>query len=153
MTDWTTILTFLEWSPTDTGYLEAIDWAGLIDTLVPAVYDRVRTIRELDDKIRQHSSYDRLSRTLADYVRGLAEDPTGAAYLARLRRLGEVHARIGLRPEWYLGAYRIFWQQAAEAIERKWPEPTAERERARTAVFKPLTADMIMAIGVYSEAL
>jgi heme-based aerotactic transducer len=151
MDDWKAILDFLEWRPVDADRIAAVDWNTMADTLVPAFYERVRAVGDLDAKVRRHSSYEQLSRTLADYVRQLGEDPASQHYGTRLRRIGEAHARIGLKPEWYLGAYRLFWQQAAEAIERQWPAPGAERDAIRSAVYKRLTADMIMAVGVYSD--
>jgi heme-based aerotactic transducer len=151
MENWGRVIEYLEWKPDEAALIRQIDWAELSRTLVPAFYERIRAVPDLDAKVRAHTSYDRLQQTLEDYVRRLDEPPVGSAYEERLRRIGETHARIGLAPEWYLGAYRLFWQQVSELLDRRWPDATPEKLSVRSAVFKRLTADMIQAIGTYEE--
>ncbi len=88
-------------------------------------------------------------------------------YEASVRRIGEVHNRIGLDPTWYLGGYNALVNGVIEVIHRKMPtrapsnlvvdrmlkELNIDRKTAlQRAVAKAAFLDMDIAISVYIEA-
>lgn len=54
-------------------------------------------------------------------------------YLARSKRIGSVHARLGLEPRWYLGGYALVADELIGAVmgRRKWWQSRRKTERDR----------------------
>ncbi|WP_293810554.1 globin-coupled sensor protein [uncultured Bosea sp.] len=101
-------------------------------------------------KSRQISHWDRIAKGEFD------QD-----YVAAVTRVGQVHARIGLEPRWYIGGYALLLSQViAKVLEARWPKGTfgsklpgaAERSAEIGAIVKAALLDMDYAISVYLEA-
>ncbi|MEN5082159.1 methyl-accepting chemotaxis protein [Bosea sp. TWI1241] len=101
-------------------------------------------------KGRQISHWHRIARGQFD------ED-----YVAAVTAVGEVHARIGLEPRWYIGGYAMLLGSLLGSIlEARWPKgrfggklPGAEERSAEiAAVVKAALLDMDYAISVYFQA-
>ncbi|CAH1658371.1 Globin-coupled sensor protein [Hyphomicrobiales bacterium] len=101
-------------------------------------------------KNRQVSHWDRIAKGQFD------QD-----YVAAVTRVGEVHARIGLEPRWYIGGYALLLSQLiGKVLEARWPKstfgsrlPGAEDRSAEIgAIVKAALLDMDYAISVYLEA-
>ncbi|HUO23803.1 MAG TPA: globin-coupled sensor protein [Caulobacteraceae bacterium] len=83
-------------------------------------------------------------------------------YVGAVTKVGEVHARIGLEPRWYIGGYALLLEALIGAvIEEHWPKggfgrkgPSAQQVAAELgAVSKATMLDMDFAISVYLNAL
>lgn len=73
-------------------------------------------------------------------------------YYERSRRIGMTHARIGLEPRWYLGAYTLL----AEHLVHELVASSAYRSRKRlaaqtSALLKAIMLDMEIAVSIYQE--
>jgi methyl-accepting chemotaxis protein len=82
-------------------------------------------------------------------------------YVAAVTKVGEIHARIGLEPRWYIGGYALVIESLIEAVvEDRWAKrkfggrgPTAKQLAAELgALTKATLLDMDYAISVYLEA-
>jgi methyl-accepting chemotaxis protein len=84
-------------------------------------------------------------------------------YVDAVTRVGEVHARIGLEPRWYIGGYAMVLQALVGAVvEARWPtsrfgkkkDVAAAKELAAElgALVKATLLDMDYGISVYLEA-
>lgn len=83
-------------------------------------------------------------------------------FVRRVTQVGEVHARIGLEPRWYIGGYaRIVDHIVRGVLTARWPKgrfgstiPGAEDRAAEIgAIIKAAMLDMDYAIAVYLNAL
>jgi methyl-accepting chemotaxis protein len=79
------------------------------------------------------------------------------AYVQSVRRIGQVHSRIGLEPRWYIGAYAFTMSRimavATRATIGRW-RPGADAEhltRLHSALSAAVLLDMDMAISIYLE--
>ncbi len=80
-------------------------------------------------------------------------------YARAVTHVGEVHAKIGLEPRWYIGGYSIVLEHLTSALlEARWPKARFSRRRNEirqqaieevNAVVKMVLLDMEMAISVY----
>ncbi len=75
--------------------------------------------------------------------------------------IGEVHARIGLEPRWYIGGYALILEQLiAKVLEAHWPKSrfggkaagADERAAEIAAIIKATLLDMDYAISTYLTA-
>jgi len=87
-------------------------------------------------------------------LKGRADEDYGKA----VRRIGNVHARIGLEPRWYMGGYSVVLARLIEAIAnrpRKLFDKHHDRHTAEAAgeLSRRVLLDMDLAISTYLEAL
>ena len=92
---------------------------------------------------------------------GITDGRLDEAYGRAVTFIGEVHARIGLEPRWYIGGYNIVLEHLLTALlEARWPKARfgAAQNQMRqqaieeaVAVTKTTLLDMEMAITVYLE--
>ncbi|MEX2629831.1 MAG: protoglobin domain-containing protein [Tistlia sp.] len=78
-------------------------------------------------------------------------------YVASVRRIGEVHQRLGLEPRIYIGGYSFLLTSLIAAIAERpgsrWSKrAAAERSGLQEAVTKAALLDMDFAISIYLEA-
>jgi methyl-accepting chemotaxis protein len=82
-------------------------------------------------------------------------------YLAAVTKVGEIHARIGLEPRWYIGGYAMILENLVAAVlEARWParkwfgrQPDSQSTAEElAALVKATFLDMDLAISVYLEA-
>lgn len=78
-------------------------------------------------------------------------------YYQSVRRIGEVHARIGLEPRWYIGGYAMIMEELIHAVARATPAwkrlfsfgPSCAELTA--ALTKAAMLDMDLSISIYFE--
>lgn len=81
------------------------------------------------------------------------------SYVAGVTKVGEVHARIGLEPRWYIGGYAIILDGLIRAVVKEELKGVLHRHKAEklsegiSAVVKAALVDMDYAISVYLDAL
>ncbi len=82
-------------------------------------------------------------------------------YARAVTHVGEVHARIGLEPRWYIGGYTIVLERLISAVvTARWPKPRFGRKTPDAKILiediatliRVTFLDMDMAISVYLEA-
>ena len=93
---------------------------------------------------------------------GIAEGRFDDHYEKSVTAIGEVHARIGLEPQWYIGGYALLLDSMiASLVKARWPKGglglgkkiTAEEVSGElSAVAKACLLDMDLAISVYIAA-
>ncbi|MFN3280005.1 MAG: protoglobin domain-containing protein, partial [Paracoccus hibiscisoli] len=83
-------------------------------------------------------------------------------YGAKVRTIGQVHARIGLEPRWYIGGYALIAEHLiTEIVKAHWPKgglfssqkTSAEDMSAMlSSLVKGMFLDMDLSISVYMDA-
>ena len=79
-------------------------------------------------------------------------------YIAAVTHVGEAHYRIGLEPQWYIGAYDFLLRELLDAIASKHSRKLFQRRSEsgigalQKVVTKAIMLDMDYAIAVYLEA-
>ena len=85
----------------------------------------------------------------------------GEDYVRGVRTIGQVHARIGLEPRWYIGGYALLTEELVKAVIREdWPKGFVARKdgaealgRKVSSLIKAILLDMDFAISIYIETL
>jgi methyl-accepting chemotaxis protein len=81
-----------------------------------------------------------------------------STYEASVRRIGEVHNRLGLEPRWYIGGYNVLIADVLKTIASQLRGGLFNRKaedranRIQRAIVKAAMLDMDLAISVYAEA-
>ena len=92
----------------------------------------------------------RVKRTQSQYFLGLFGGRIDAAYVEDRLRVGATHERIGLGPQWYLGAYRKYLHLLKEVFVAELPQDDAWL--AFLSIQKVVFFDMSIAIDTYISA-
>lgn len=100
---------------------------------VPGVLERLRTV--------QRAYFDRLTR-----------GPYDQSYFEDRLRTGYAHDRIGLSPEWYLGAYHKYLSIVSEVLSRELHEYAAQFSATLVSLTKIIYLDMGLAMDAYIDA-
>lgn len=90
-----------------------------VDKVVNAFYERLSQIPHLINIIESHSSIEKLKQTLQKYLLDMFSGDVGRDYVIRRKVIGNVHNRINLFPEWYIGAYTIIQNAVLELFMEK----------------------------------
>ena len=122
------------------------------EDLVAAFYRHLLSFPETRRLLRDPRVTERLLTKQREYLLSLAGPELDAGYVELRRRIGEVHARVGLEPRWYLGAYALYQSLLAPAIlAAGLPGGDTEAHRTIVALQRLLLLDSSLAIDAYME--
>ncbi len=92
---------------------------------------------------------DRLKQLQKKYFSELTAGTYDIEYFENRLRVGQTHNRVGLAPEWYLGAYNKYLQIVSDVLSRAFKSAHARYLRAITSVTKIIYLDMSLALDAY----
>jgi signal transduction histidine kinase len=124
------------------------------DDLVAAFYRHLLSFPETQRLLRDPEVTERLLTKQREYLLSLAGPEVDAAYIEARRRIGQVHAYVGLEPRWYLGAYSLYASLLLPTILTSDVADIggeAEARRAGIALGRLLLLDASLAIDAYME--
>ncbi|MHB1098002.1 MAG: EAL domain-containing protein [Burkholderiales bacterium] len=145
---------FLEFTDEDAGRLR--DLHEMLQILEPdfvdAFYAHLLAFDETRRFLPDVRSVDHLKRTQSSYFSSLTEGNYDQEYIHNRLRVGIAHQRIGLLPEWYIGAYSKYlcglipeiWKQLGNTHQAFIP--------TCLSLIKIVLLDMSLAIDTYIEA-
>ncbi|WFU07521.1 globin-coupled sensor protein (plasmid) [Rhizobium sp. CB3171] len=124
--------------------------SGNLNEIIKVFYVHVRRIPELD---RLFSGKDQagISRALTGHWENTCRNGFDEAYWQRAQRIGETHARIGLEPRWFIGAYRLIAEEIAREISRKLKFHPGKASVLKEAFYRVVFVDMEAILNVYND--
>ncbi|MED1490132.1 globin-coupled sensor protein [Bacillus smithii] len=121
-----------------------------ISKIVDAFYDRIGSMPNLVQIIQSYSTIDRLKQTFRAYLLDMVSGEVGEQYVLRRKVIGQVHNRINLFPEWYLGAYAFIQNEVLRMLMQELPPHKATD--VYLSFMKLCWFDIQIAIMTYIEA-
>jgi signal transduction histidine kinase len=120
-----------------------------LDEIVAEFYAHLLRFEPLEDLLRaEPGRVAKLQGLQREYFRELTASHLDAAYVESRLRVGNAHQLIGLRPEWYIGAFSLFLRlYLRELVERR--AQGAELLPELEALIKVVFFDMSLAIDTY----
>ncbi|MGV7206519.1 EAL domain-containing protein [Oxalobacteraceae bacterium A2-2] len=120
--------------------------------VVDAFYAHLDEVPALRTLLGDEHARARLREVQGAYFSSLSGDPIDEAYVHHRLRVGLAHQRIGLAPQWYIGAYRTY-------LAELWPvlnEVLADRPQqiwpTFDALLKRVCFDLGLALDAYIES-
>ncbi len=77
-----------------------------IDYIIDQFYKTVLGVDKLQAIILEHSSIERLKKTLREHIIEMFEGSINEEYIAKRLTIAKIHKRVGLEPKWYLSAFQ-----------------------------------------------
>ncbi len=87
--------------------------------IVDAFYGKLQDMPNLLTIINKHSTVEKLGKTLTQYLLDMVSGRIDENYVIRRKVIGNVHNRIGLFPEWYIGAYTLIQNEMLHVLTRE----------------------------------
>jgi methyl-accepting chemotaxis protein len=86
-------------------------------------YDKVRATPETRAFFADARQIDQASARQQGHWRAIAKAEFGDDYGRAVKTVGQVHARIGLEPRWYIGGYALVAEHLMRAaVKDQWPK-------------------------------
>ncbi|MEI5667861.1 methyl-accepting chemotaxis protein [Bosea sp. CCNWLW174] len=124
-------------------------------------YEQLRRTPETARFFRDSSQVDGAKARQSSHWERIATGQFNNDFVSGVTTVGQVHARIGLEPRWYIGGYALLLEEiVSHVLKALWPKsllgaPMAgaeDRGKKITAIIKAALLDMDYAISVYLEA-
>ena len=119
--------------------------------VVEQFYANIQQSTDLMNIVVKNSTIDRLKKTFRQYILDMVSGEIGPEYVERRKVIGRVHNRIGLFPQWYLGAYSLL-QQEVHALLTRELATKEEVDKYYYSFNKLCSFDMQIGIETYIEA-
>ncbi|MDF2714280.1 MAG: chemotaxis protein [Paenibacillus sp.] len=120
----------------------------IVDRLVDELYERISEQPELLDIIRAHSTLDRLKETQRWYFLSIASGVLDEEYIRRRIIVGEIHSKIGLTTDWYLGTYMLYLNLATAHFQQLLPD---DWQKVVFAISKMFNLDSQLVLEAYER--
>jgi signal transduction histidine kinase len=95
---------------------------------------------------------ERLKKLQTAYFQQLTAGDYGQAYFENRLRVGQAHNRVGLSPEWYLGAYTKYLHIVTDVLSRAYGRDYERFFQTLVSLTKVINLDMSLAIDAYIHA-
>lgn len=119
--------------------------------IVRAFYAKIQQMPNLRAIIEQYSTIEKLEKTFEQYLLEMVSGKIDENYVQRRKVVGNVHNKIGLHPEWYIGAYSLLQNEMLKMLSvelESW-----EKVKDVYASFQRLCSfDMQIGIETYIES-
>jgi methyl-accepting chemotaxis protein len=121
--------------------------------VVDRFYEHLLSNPETKAHFRSEKHIRNVKRTQAQYFAELFLGNCDEAYLEDRLRVGKTHERIGLAPEWYIGAYCIYMNQLLPIIMHQFKDDIDLGIATFQSLVKLICFDVAVAIDTYIEAM
>jgi len=148
-------LAFLELGPQEATRLREIGrtMAENQHALVERFYRHLMSFEATASFLRDPALVTRLKESQRKHFESLFEADWSENYSRQRRRVGEVHAEVGIEPQWFLGAYNQYLQYGLEALLDS-PDPEVQRSAAEAQAFvKAALLDIGLTLDAYFARL
>ena len=121
--------------------------------VVDRFYEHLLSNKETRAHFRSERHINNVKGTQAQYFSELFLGQCDEAYLKNRLRVGKTHERIGLEPEWYIGAYCIYMNQLMPIIMSHFKDDLDKGIETFQSLVKLICFDMSVSIDTYIEAM
>jgi len=141
------------------------DLNPLIEKALPpalaAFYEKVRKTPQMSAFFRDEAHVSAAKGRQRQHWEIISAAEYGDAYVRAVKTIGQVHARLGLEPRWYIGGYALVTEGLVRALAPDhWPGLLRRSEsdseiaaKAINVVIKAVMLDMDYGISSYLDAL
>ncbi|HJW02768.1 MAG TPA: EAL domain-containing protein [Azospira sp.] len=145
---------FLELTDVDAGRLRSISGklAAAQNGFADGFYAYLRQLPELAALLPDDATVARLKAAHGRYFASLTDGDYGDAYVDGRLRVGMTHARIGLTPKWYVGAFRKYLSDMLKATWTASGEDFATFAPTFDALLKVVMLDLGLTLDTYIHA-
>lgn len=121
-----------------------------IDYITDRFYNTVLGVNKLEAIILEHSSIERLKKTLREHIIEIFDGNVDEQYISKRLAIANIHKRIGLEPKWYLSAFQNLQNVFIRVIYNETHNDT-ERLKVVQTVTKLLNLEQQLVLEEYEK--
>lgn len=142
---------YLQFSPEEEKLLAQLrrKLAPEVAKFVDGFYKHLLRFQKTKELLNQPGIIERLKKTQTQYFLSLFDGDYSRSYFEQRLKIGLTHERIGLSPQWYLGAYSLYYQHLFPLIVSTYKNNPSRTKKALVALSKVLLLDMQIAVEAY----
>ena len=125
--------------------------AGHAGAVIERFYEHLLSHEHTRRMLEAPGLIERLKGLQRAYFERLTAGDYGMDYFQDRLRVGDTHERVGLAPEWYMGAYNTYLQIVSDVLRHAFPPGDERCFRAISSLSKIVMLDMGLAIDAYIE--
>ena len=146
-------LTYLQLTSNDLDNVKKIDF--IIDKYCHDItkrhYDMIEKYASLQNIIDQHSTKQRLSKTFVEYLQSIPQAEIDGNYIASRVKIGDIHSKIRLTPEYYTGSYIRVYEYLVPSIVTEFGSQPESLADILLSLLKFITLDSQIVLESYQE--
>ncbi|MGE7665392.1 protoglobin domain-containing protein [Ureibacillus composti] len=120
------------------------------DVIVGAFYETIANIPQFKEMIEEHSSTEKLGKTLKQHLMKMFDGRIDQTYLDNRRRVSKVHLHIGLTTKWYLAGFEKLASEVRNIVCNLQLSP-AETAKVLNAVSKVCNFEQQIVLEEYEK--
>lgn len=124
-----------------------------LDSILDSFYRHILETSDLRSMIGDTARVTTLKQAQREHWKGLFDGTFGETYSARVRRIGEVHHRIGLNPSRYMGGYCLVLNELTDIAVRHHRFSPRQLRTVLRSINRAVMLDMDIAITVYQDTM
>jgi signal transduction histidine kinase len=148
-------LAFLQMTEEDRRRLRALAprLSASSDAFVEQFYRHLFSFKETARFLKDPEVVARLKNAQQAHLQSMLEDDVDDDYIAQRRRVGDVHAHVGISPQMFLGAYNQYLQYGLKELATSGDLPLHEYVEQIQSLLKAVFLDLQLTLEAYfSEA-
>lgn len=115
-------------------------------------YNMLMEIPETTRIFNKFTTYERYTSAITAYFKQLTKPVIDDAYIQYRKKIGQIHSRIQLTEEWYLGSYTRVYEHLIPHITAKFKSQPVKLANILVALNRIITFDSIIVLEAYREA-
>jgi signal transduction histidine kinase len=119
------------------------------DEFIGRFYDHLLSFPATARFLTDSELVSRLRRLQGQYFNSLLRAELGPAYVEERQRIGQVHAMVGLEPQWFLGAFAQYLQHCFPHFARHAASSVETYAAAMQSLLKLILLDIGLALDAY----
>ncbi|MBM7622669.1 globin-coupled sensor protein [Sporohalobacter salinus] len=124
-------------------------FADEADEVIDYFYNTITQFPSANKFIEENSTVVRLKKAQKEYFLELVNGNYGYDYFKERFKIGEVHDEIDLTPEFYIGAYAIYYNKVLPMLAEKYSHDQEKMIKAFMAFIRITNLDMQVAMETY----
>lgn len=122
------------------------------DPVIDDFYRHILEFHETKRFFEDPARLERVKRLQKEYFLRLTEGEYGRDYVANRLRIGAVHERVGLAPQWYLGMYSFYLRAVVTRLLGAFPTEPGRAVASFLSLLKLVFLDIGLAVDTYIDA-
>lgn len=148
------VLQLVQLTTTDLDILQSIDdiMEEHAESLAYRHYQMLMELPETKEIFNQFTTYERYTTAITAYFKQLTKPVINDSYIQYRKKIGQIHSRIQLTEEWYLGSYVRVYEYLVPYITARYKSQPKKLSDTLIALNRIITFDSIIVIEAYREA-
>lgn len=115
-------------------------------------YEMVMDIPEIKGIFEEFTTYDRYVPAITNYYKQLTKPKLDQAYIDYRKKIGDIHSRIQLTEEWYIGSYTRVYEYLVPYITARFASKPKQLAGILVALNRIISFDTILVLKAYENA-